>query len=209
MWFYLINTSAYVVSRKSRSAVKKNRIMKLYFFKRYDWPVVWSRDLDHVKAKQENAFPHSEGMHTRWRDCPCFACLYILIFMVFWHQSTLCKVISQVADTVNSDLPAFCLVQATLLWRILYHRMAKSFSRTPRNEGAKVRSVTFWRSYRDLLQKGRIKQMLLLNDIVTSTWRIAADLIYAYRELDIWWKRGLKLHFITLSERRLIEMVLR
>ena len=114
MWFYLINTSAYVVSRKSRSAVKKNRIMKLYFFKRYDWPVVWSRDLDHVKAKQENAFPHSEGMHTRWRDCPCFACLFILIFMVFWHQSTLCKVISLVADTVNSDLPAFCLVQATV-----------------------------------------------------------------------------------------------
>ena len=139
MWFYLINTSAYVVSRKSRSAVKKNRIMKLYFFKRYDWPVVWSRDLDHVKAKQENAFPHSEGMHTRWRDCPCFSCLFILIFMVFWHQSTLCKVISQVADTVNSDLPAFCLVQATLLWRILYHR-----SRSPEHPEMRERKSALW-----------------------------------------------------------------
>ena len=141
MWFYLINTSAYVVSRKSRSAVKKNRIMKLYFFKRYDWPVVWSRDLDHVKAKQENAFPHSEGAHTRWKYYSCFVRLVILIFMVFWHQSTLCKVINQAENSVNSDLPAFSPVQATSLWIVLYHRRVKSLSRKLRNEGAKDLSL--------------------------------------------------------------------
>ena len=43
------------MSRKSRSAVKKNRIMKLYIVT--EWSVVWSCDLDHVKAKQETPFP--------------------------------------------------------------------------------------------------------------------------------------------------------
>ena len=45
----------HVVSRSSRSAVRMNRIMKLYFV--YDWSVVWSCDLDHVKTKQETPFP--------------------------------------------------------------------------------------------------------------------------------------------------------
>ena len=45
-----------VVRRKSRSSVKKNRIMKLYFVND-DWSVVHSCDLDNVKAKQETPFP--------------------------------------------------------------------------------------------------------------------------------------------------------
>ena len=44
------------MSRKSRSVVKKNRIMTLYVVND-DWSVVWSRDLDHVKTKQETPFP--------------------------------------------------------------------------------------------------------------------------------------------------------
>ena len=32
------------------------------------------------------------------------------------------------------------------------------------------------------IAEGRFKQTLLLNDIITSTWRIGTDLIYAYRE---------------------------
>ena len=47
------------------------------------WSVVWSCELDHAKAKQENAFPHSEGKHTTSKDYSCFARLVILIFMVF------------------------------------------------------------------------------------------------------------------------------
>ena len=42
--------------------------------------------------------------------------------MVFWHQSTLCKVINQAANSVNSDLTAFSSVQATSLWRVLYQK---------------------------------------------------------------------------------------
>ena len=162
----------------SRKEEQNNEIV---YCKWYDWSVVWSCDLDHVKAKQENAFPHSEGTHTRWKDYSCFARLVILIFMMFWHQSTLCKVINQATNSVNSDLPAFSSAQAASLWRVLYHRRAKSLSRKLRNERAKDLSVTFWRSHRDLLQKGRLKQTLLVNDIVTSAWRIATDLIYAYR----------------------------
>ena len=151
-----------------------------------------------MKAKQEHAFPYSEGTHTRWKDYSCFACLVILISMMFWHQSTLCKVINQAANNVNFDLPTFSSVQATSLWRVLYHKKAKSLSRKLRNEGAKDLSVTFWRSYRDLLQKGRLKQTLLLNDIITSAWWIATELLrHIAREPDIWWKRGLELHFIT------------
>ena len=46
-------------------------------------------------------------------------------FVVFWHQSTLCKIINQAANIVNSDLPAFSSVQATSLWRVSYHRRTK------------------------------------------------------------------------------------
>ena len=42
-----------VVSRKSRSAVKNETV----FFNRYDWSIVWSCDLDYVKAMQETPFP--------------------------------------------------------------------------------------------------------------------------------------------------------
>ena len=45
------------MSRKSLSAVKKNRIMKLHFVNNIDWSVVWSCDLDHVTAEQETPFP--------------------------------------------------------------------------------------------------------------------------------------------------------
>ena len=62
--------------------------------------------------------------------------------MVFLHQSTPSKVINQAANSVNSDLKAFSSVQATSLWRVLYHGRAKSLSRKPRNKGAKVRFVT-------------------------------------------------------------------
>ena len=133
-----------------------------------------------MKTKQENAFLHSEGTHTRCKDYSCFSLLVILIFVVFWHQSTLCKVINQALNSVNSDLPAFSSVLATSLWKVLYHRRAKSFSRKLRNEEAKDLSVTFLRFYGDLSQKGRLKQTLLLNGIVTSTWRITTNLIYAY-----------------------------
>ena len=128
------------VSRKSRLVVKKNN--EIVYCKWYDWSVVWSCDLDHVKAKQENAFAHSEGMHLRWKDYSCFARLVILIFMVFWHQSTQSKVINQAKNSVNSDLPAFSSGQATSLWRVLYHRKTKSLPRKLRNEGAKDLSVT-------------------------------------------------------------------
>ena len=93
------------------------------------------------ETETRNAFPYSDGTHTRWKDCPCFACLFIRMFMVFWRQSTLYKVVNQAANSVNSDLPAFSSVQATSLWRVLYHRRAKSLFRKLRNEGAKVRSV--------------------------------------------------------------------
>ena len=134
-----------------------------------------------MKAKQETPFwRNSEGTHTRWKKNCCFARLVKLIFMVFWHQSTLGKIINQVANSVNSDLPVFSSVQATSLWRVLHHRRTKSLSRKLKNEGAKDLSATSWRFHRDLLQNGRLKQTLLRNDIVTSIWRIATDLIYAY-----------------------------
>ena len=85
----------------------------------------------------ENAFPHSEGTHTRCKDCPCFAYLFIPIFMVFLHQSTPCKVIKQAANSVNSDLKALSSVQATSLWRVLYHGRAKSLSRKLRSSDRK------------------------------------------------------------------------
>ena len=47
-----------------------------------------------------------------------------------------------IGELVNSDLPAFSSVQTKSLWRVLYHRRAKSLSRKLRNKGAKVRSVT-------------------------------------------------------------------
>ena len=74
------------------------------FCKSYDWSVLWSCDLDRVKAKQETPFPLlKEHTQTRWKDCPCFACLFILpVYMVFWHQSNFCKVINQTANSVNS-----------------------------------------------------------------------------------------------------------
>ena len=73
------------------------------FCKSYDWSVLWSCDLDRVKAKQETPFPMKKHMQTRWKDCPCFACLFILpVYMVFWHQSSFCKVINQAAISVNS-----------------------------------------------------------------------------------------------------------
>ena len=73
------------------------------FCKSYDWSVLWSCDLDRVKAKQETTFPMKKHMQTRWKDCPCFACLFILpVYMVFWHQSSFCKVINQAAISVNS-----------------------------------------------------------------------------------------------------------
>ena len=102
---------------------------EIVYCKWYDWSVVWSCDLGHVKAKQEKGFLHSEGTQTRWKDNSCFAHLVILIFMVFWHQTALCKVINQVTNSVNSDLPVFSSVQATSLWKALYHRRAKSLSR--------------------------------------------------------------------------------
>ena len=73
------------------------------FCKSYDWSVLWSCDLDRVKAKQETPFPMKKHMQTRWKDCLCFACLFILpVYMVFWHQSSFCKVINQAAISVNS-----------------------------------------------------------------------------------------------------------
>ena len=57
--FYLTiqgTANKYVVSRKSRSAINKNRIVKLYFVID-EWSVVRSCDLDYVKAKQETPSP--------------------------------------------------------------------------------------------------------------------------------------------------------
>ena len=71
------------------------------------------------ETETRNAFPYSDGTHTRWKDCPCFACLFIRMFMVFWRQSTLYKVVNQAANSVNSDLPAFSSVQATSLWSFI------------------------------------------------------------------------------------------
>ena len=67
---------------------KEEQNNEIVYCKWYDWSVVWSCDLDHVKAKQENAFPHSEGTLTRWKDHSCFALLVMPIFVVFWHRST-------------------------------------------------------------------------------------------------------------------------
>ena len=108
------------VSHKSRSAVWR-----------------WS-----CESLVRNAFPHSKEMHASWKDCPCFACLFIRIFMVFWHLSILCKVINQAENSVSSGLPAFSSVQVTSLWRILYYRRAKWLSRQPSNEEAIDLSVT-------------------------------------------------------------------
>ena len=57
--------------------------------------------------------------------------------MVFLHQSTPCKVIIQAANSVNSDLKALSSVQATSLWRVLYHGRAKSLSRKLRSSDRK------------------------------------------------------------------------
>ena len=78
----------------------------------------------------------------RWRDCSCFACLFILIFMMFWHQSTLCKVITQAANSVNSNFPAFSSVKLLHCGEFYTIKGQKSLSRKSRKEGAKVRSVT-------------------------------------------------------------------
>ena len=130
------------MSRKSCSALKKNWIMELYLVNDMIGQLYGHVTLTMWMLSKKRLFPHSEGTHTRWKDCPCFASLFIRVFMVFWHQSTSCKVISQAANNVNSDLPAFSSVQATSLWRVLYHRGAKSLSRKLRNEVAKVLSVT-------------------------------------------------------------------
>ena len=129
---------ACVMSRKSRSTVKKNRTMKLYFVIDMTGQLYDHVTLTMWKLSKIRFLPF-------WTNCPCFACLFIRIFMVFWHQSTLCKVINQAANSVKSDLPAFSSVQTTSLWRVLYYRRAKSLSRKLRNEGAKVLSVIFWR----------------------------------------------------------------
>ena len=96
------------------------------------------------ESKARNTFPHSEGTHTRWKDCPSFACFFIWIFVVFWHQSTLCKVINQAVNSVNSDLPAFSSVQATSLWRVSYHRRTKSLSE---KSGTRERKPALWHVY--------------------------------------------------------------
>ena len=57
--------------------------------------------------------------------------------MVFLHQSTPYKVIKQAANSVNSDLKALSSVQATSLWRVLYHGRAKSLSRKLRSSDRK------------------------------------------------------------------------
>ena len=55
---------------------------------------------------------------------------------MFWHQSALCKVINQAANSVNSDLPPFSSVQATSLWRVSYHRRTKLLSRKTQERGS-------------------------------------------------------------------------
>ena len=53
--------------------------------------------------------------------------LCLLIYTYFYGvlTCTLCKVINQAANSVNFDLLEFSSVQATSLWRDLYHRRAK------------------------------------------------------------------------------------
>ena len=51
------------------------------------------------------------------------------------------KLLTRLQNSVNSDFPVFFLVQVISLWRVLYHRKAKSLSRKLKNEGAKVRSA--------------------------------------------------------------------
>ena len=126
-----------VLSRKSRSVVKENRIMKLYFVNEMIGQLYDHVTLTMWKLSKKSHSPFWEKAH-EVKDRPCFACSFIRIFLVFWYQSTLGEVISQAANSVNPDLPAFSLVQATSLWRVLYHGRAKSFSRKLRNEGAKV-----------------------------------------------------------------------
>ena len=108
------------------------------------------------ESQARNAFPNSEGTHTRWKGCPSFSCLFIWIFVVFWHQSTLCKVINQAVNSVNSDLPAFSSVQATSLWRVSYHRRTKSLSE---KSGTRERKPALWHVHVPILaglQNGRI-----------------------------------------------------
>ena len=135
---------ACVMSRKSRSTVKKNRTMKLYFVIDMTGQLYDHVTLTMWKLSKTRFLP----FWTNVREAKRLSLLCLLIytdFMVFWHQSTLCKVINQAANSVKSDLPAFSSVQTTSLWRVLYYRRAKSLSRKLRNEGAKVLSVIFWR----------------------------------------------------------------
>ena len=61
--------------------------------------------------------------------------------MVFWHQTTLCKGINQVANSINYDLPAFSLVQTASLWKVIYHRRDNY---SPENSGTRKQKSTQW-----------------------------------------------------------------
>ena len=99
-----------VLSRKSRSVVKENRIMKLYFVNEMIGQLYDLVTLTMWKLSKKRHSPFWEKEH-EVKDRPCFACSFIQFFLVFWYQSTLGKVISQAANSVNPDLPAFSLVQ--------------------------------------------------------------------------------------------------
>ena len=127
--FSISKIYASFVSRKSRSTIKKNRIMKFYFVIYIIGQLHGHVTLNMWKLSKKRLFSilkkHTRGGKT------VFSCLFQRIFMVFWHQSTLCKGINQTTNSVNSDLPAF-----PSLCRVSYYRRENL---SPENSGTRER----------------------------------------------------------------------
>ena len=116
------------VSCKSHSSLKKNRIMKLYFVNDMIGQLFALATLNMWKLSKKCLSPFWKNAHEVER--PSLLCLFIYTnFYGVLTSKYLCKVINQTAKFVNSDLPAFFSVQTTSLWKVLYHRRAKSLSR--------------------------------------------------------------------------------
>ena len=73
-----------------------------------------------------------------------FACLFLWVFKMFWHWSTLCKGLNQAADSVNSELSAFSSVQITPLWQGLHGRRENC---SPDNSGRREQKPTLWKNF--------------------------------------------------------------
>ena len=94
-----------------------------------------------MKTKQEMPFPI---LTERTRGGKIVLPLLAYLYGFLWCSDIkllYVKLLTRLQNSVNSDFPVFFLVQVISLWRVLYHRKAKSLSRKLKNEGAKVRSA--------------------------------------------------------------------